>query len=151
MIGNLSAMDKMHDDPPMNPQYYQFMVFRMTEDLNLTPDQAEKFFPLLRPYQNSKHDLHEKMAQLSDEVFNNNKIDKDDLERYKDIIKNIHLDEMKLDQDFYNEIEGFLTPEQVAKFIFFDQRFRMQLSHELKQRYGDGRPEQKHNKHFWKK
>lgn len=131
--------------------YYQYMVFRMTEILELTPDQAEKLFPLNRPYRDSKHSLHMQMNVLSDEVFQKKEITKSDLEKYKNEIDRLHKEEMKLDDKFIEDVEKFLEPRQVAKLIFFEPRFRQELSHELKQRYQPNPEEKKGKNKFWKK
>ena len=133
-----------------NEPYYQYMIFRMTETLKLTPEQAEKLFPLNRPYRDSKHSLHMQMVALGEDVFNKNEITNKDLEHYKNEISRIRIEEAKLDDKFYSDVEKFLEPEQVAKLIFFDAKFRRELSKELKERYN---PEQKKKgkKKFWEK
>lgn len=130
--------------------YYQYMVFRMTEVLELTPEQAEKLFPLNRPYRDNKHALHIEMKELSQEVFKNTEITKADLQKYKDKISQLRKEEDKLDDQFYSEVEKFLEPAQVAKLIFFDAHFRGELSKELKERYNPEQKKKVKNK-FWNK
>ncbi len=131
--------------------YYQYMVFRMTEILELTPEQAEKLFPLNRPYRDSKHALHMQMEALSEEVFQKEEITKADLEKYKNEIERLHQEEAALDNNFIDNVEKFLEPEQVAKLIFFEPRFRRELSNELKDRYMPRKEEKKGKKPFWQK
>ena len=164
MISGLSGQHMMYGGPggPMDKPgkpgkpvecisdqpYYQYMVFRMTEILKLTPEQAEKLFPLNRPYRDQKHSLHMQMEALGEQVFSNGEITKADLEKFKEEINRIQKEEAKLDEQFYSDVENFLDPEQVAKLIFFDSHFRRELSKELKERYN---PEQKKgSKKFWK-
>lgn len=167
LIGALSAQQEMMFGGPGGPggpmdssrknkelcisdqPYYQYMVFRMTEILEITPEQAEKLFPLNRPYRDSKHALHLQMGALGEDVFNKEVITKTDLEKYKKEIIRLREEEAKLDDKFYSDVETFLEPEQVAKLIFFDSKFRRELSKELKERYD---PEQKKGKKkFWEK
>ncbi|MEA2076828.1 MAG: hypothetical protein U9O95_02280 [Candidatus Marinimicrobia bacterium] len=148
MLSGLSAQDIKkghHIDQP----YYRYMVFRMTEVLELTPEQAEKLFPLNRPYREAKYTLHMQISQLSDEVFKKNEITKEDLNQYKSEFKRLHNEEQKLDEAFIKDVEMFLMPNQVAKLIFFEPRFRRELSHELKQRYHQQVIQKK--KRFWNK
>ncbi|MEA3392890.1 MAG: hypothetical protein U9Q91_07920, partial [Candidatus Marinimicrobia bacterium] len=58
--------------------------------------------------------------------------------------------EMKLSNEFIEDVEKFLEPTQVAKLMFFEPRFRKELSRELKQRYTP-KPEEKKGKKFWNK
>ncbi len=157
-ISSVSAQnmqDKRYSVPDKKKQcisdqpYYQYMVFRMTEILELTPEQAEKLFPLNRPYRDNIHSLHMQMNTLSDEVFQKEEITKADLKKYKNEINRLKTEEAKLDDEFINDVEKFLEPEQVAKLMFFEPRFRRELSSELKHRYQQT-PEQ-NKKNFWNK
>jgi predicted nuclease with TOPRIM domain len=86
---------------------------------------------------------------LSEDVFQKNVITRSDLEKYKEEIKRIQSEEAKLDEEFYENVETFLEPQQVAKLIFFEPHFRRELSKELKDRY---MPEKKKDKkRFWQK
>jgi hypothetical protein len=113
MIGALNAQgfqDKRFENPPKqgncisDQPYYQFMVFRMTETLELTPEQAEKLFPLNRPYRDKVHSLHMQMDALSDKVYQEKEITKADLEKYKDEIQGLKKEEAKLDEEFIKEV-----------------------------------------------
>jgi len=159
MIASLSAQNiqkERCDDPDKREHcisdqpYYQYMVFRMTEVLELTPEQAEKLFPLNRTYRDTKHALRMQMNVMSEEIFEKKEFSKADLEKYKNVIKRLHKEETNLDDKFYEDVEKFMAPEQVAKLMFFEPRFRKELSHELKQRYMP-KPEEKKGKKFWNK
>lgn len=139
-----------HKECISDQPYYQYMVFRMTEVLELTPEQAEKLFPLNRPYRDKKHALHMEMNTISDEVFEKKEITKADLDKYKKDIERLHNEEAALDKAFIEDVEKFLAPAQVAKLIFFEPRFRRELSNELKDRYMP-RKEEKKGKPFWQK
>ncbi len=159
MIGSLSAQNMQKercDDPDKKEHcisdqpYYQYMIFRMSEVLELTPGQAEKLFPLNRPYRDEKHSLHMQMDKLSEDVFQKDEITKSDLDKYKREINRLNEAGMKFDNEFIEDVEKFLEPAQVAKLMFFEPRFRKELSHELKQRY-QPEPEEKKGKNFWNK
>jgi hypothetical protein len=72
------------------------------------------------------------------------------LDKYKREINRLHEAGMKFDNEFIEDVEKFLEPAQVAKLMFFEPRFRKELSHELKQRY-QPEPEEKKGKNFWNK
>ena len=160
LAGGLNAQgmqNKRFEDPKRqeycisDQPYYRYMVFRMTEILELTPEQAEKLFPLNRPYRDNVHSLHMQMNTLSDEVFQKEEITQADLEKYKNEIKRLKNEESKLEDKFIEDVEKFLEPKQVAKLIFFEPRFRRELSYELKQRYMPKPEGKKGNKKFWEK
>lgn len=148
MLIGLFAQKPMGEGHGQKQPYYQFMVYRMTEVLELTNEQAEKLFPLNRPYRESKQALHMRMNEISEEVFLKENITKVDLNFYKKEIKRLHEEEQKLDEQFFNEAETFLAPDQVAKLMFFEPHFRRELSHELKMRYQQDSPGGKKKKKF---
>ncbi|MDD3966853.1 MAG: hypothetical protein WC372_02035 [Candidatus Neomarinimicrobiota bacterium] len=143
---SVSAKGWMQDNDHSRPAYYQFMVFRLTEDLSLSEEQAERFFPLHRSYQDQKRQIHYKMAMLSKEAYKETGIKTTDLKRYRDEVKKLSLEEIALDTAFYSDLEQFLSAEQIVRFIFFDHHFRDELSRELKDRYGNGAPGKKQRK-----
>lgn len=128
--------------------YYQYMVFRMTEELELTAEQAEKLFPLNRPYRDTKHQIHMQMNELSEEIFKKEEITKTDLDKYRKTLRSLQKKELDLDDKFFDEAGTFLAPQQVAKLMFFEPHFRRELSKELKNRYPE---KKKDNKKFWEK
>ncbi len=150
LTGNLFAAGRMQNGPEPAPQYYQYMVFRMTEDLKLTSEQAEKLFPIMHPYREAKRQLHEKMMVLCERAYHEDAFTKKDQEYFLAEVKRLHLDELKLDDELYAKVETFLDPDQVVKFIFFEQRFRMELSRELKDRYQGEHKEHPKKKIEWR-
>jgi Spy/CpxP family protein refolding chaperone len=133
----------MQEEPFSNPQYFQFMIFRMTQELSLSEQQAEKFFPMHRTYRQNKHQLHHDIITLGKEAYEKTNITKSDLTRYKNEMNRLKNAETELDASFYADLEKFLNPEQVVRFMFFDQHFRRELSRELKERYRSNDYQQK--------
>ncbi|MBW6457539.1 MAG: hypothetical protein K0B52_00075 [FCB group bacterium] len=146
ITGSLTAKGRMQDEPFPNPQYFQFMIFRMTQELSLTEEQAEKFFPMHRTYQQNKQQLHHEMITLGKAAYEKSDISRSDLGRYKNEVNRLRSAETQLDLTFYADIEKFLNPEQVVRYMFFDQHFRRELSRELKERYRNDQDQQKSNK-----
>lgn len=131
----LPLYGRMQDDFQHRPGYYQYMVFRLTEDLALSEEQAERFFPLHRSYQDQKGQNHYQLALLSKEAYDKKDIGKADLEKYQQEERRLKLEELELDAAFCADLERFLSPEQVLRFMFFEHHFRDELSRELKERY----------------
>jgi Spy/CpxP family protein refolding chaperone len=131
----LSARGQMQNDAEHRAGYYQYMVFRLTEDLALTEEQAEQFFPLHRSYQDQKRQNHHQIASLSREAYEQKNVEKADLDKYQKELQRLKTEEIELDAAFYADLEKFLDPDQVLRFMFFDHHFRNELSRELKERY----------------
>ncbi|MCK4813460.1 MAG: hypothetical protein KAT14_05935 [Candidatus Marinimicrobia bacterium] len=149
VAGSLFAAGRMQEEDCINPRYYQFMVYSLTENLNLTSQQAEKLFPIMRPYREAKRQCHNKMIALSEEVYQQDNINKSHVQYYKNEIRRLHQEGLELDEAFYAKIETFLSPEQVAKAIFFEQHFRSELSRELKKRHHMPNDMPKKKQNYW--
>lgn len=149
--GSLLGAGLMQQNSHPNPGYYKYMVFRMTEELDLTEKEAEKFFPLHRSYQNKKHQYHRELAVLSEKAYERENINDKDLQYYKEEIKRLNREEMDLDMKFYAELEDFLSAEQVVRYIFFEHHFRREMSRELKKRYQRSTGDREKSKGFWPK
>lgn len=149
LAGGLSAAGLMQHGGRQDPQYYKYMVFRMTEELELTDAQAEKFFPLHRRYQDAKHQCHLDMAALSEAAYEREDIGEEDLRHYREEIRRLHQEERELDSDFYDELENFLSAEQVVRFLFFEHHFRREMYRELKKRYGGPEEDSDKRKGLW--
>lgn len=124
--------------PPMrpgSPEMESLMIYHMTEYLDLTPEQAEKFFPLYRDYQKKTIEIHKNIRTLavkSRKISQNRNFTEKDFEN---LMTSVVLAEKKLqDQkiEYFNKIEQVLTPAQRAKLLFFEEEFRRQLRSRLK-------------------
>ena len=94
------------------------IIGKFSTELNLTPEQAEKFFPRFRQFQNEVQDVRrEQMDQRQD--LNNLARDKDaDQGHVEDVLNKQGDTEKKLTalkQDFLKDVSGILTPQQVSK------------------------------------
>ena len=149
VASSLFAAGRMQEEDRINPRYYQFMVYSLTENLNLTSQQAEKLFPIMRPYREAKRQCHNKMIALSKEAYQQDNINKSHVQYYKNEIKLLHQKEFELDEEFYTKIETFLSPEQLARAMFFEQHFRSELSRELKERHYMPNNPPKKKQNYW--
>ncbi|MDZ7796295.1 MAG: hypothetical protein U5N56_04260 [Candidatus Marinimicrobia bacterium] len=151
LAGSLLGRGLMQQNNHPNPGYYKYMVFRMTEELELTEKEAEKFFPLHRSYQNNKYQYHRELAALSEKAYERENVNDEDLQYYKEEIKRLKQEELNLDMKFYSELEDFLSAEKVLRYIFFEHHFRREMSRELKKRYQGSTDDKGRSKGFWPK
>lgn len=106
----------------------QMMVFRLTEHLELTTEQAEKFFPVMREHR-------EIMDKIDEEIFETSKVLKDKIKDEKEIsdaeLKNV-LTKVSVLQDkksvarnqFINSLNNVLDNTQIAKLIMSSKHFK---------------------------
>ena len=133
------------------------MVWRLTEHLKLTNEQAEKFFPLFREYREKIKSLSQKEKSLNKEL--REKIDRGDtisnseLEKLLSSISELEQNKLNSKKSFISNLEGKLNNVQRAKMIGFEHRFRKEVRDEIKD-HKKGWKKQKNNpkknNHFWK-
>ena len=112
------------------------LVAKQTQDLDLKPQQAEKFFPL-------QNEFHEK-AEAAKEAHNKRlrqlrSAAKDDRSKFDvdaAIDSKIRMQGtiVRLESKFLKDTKGILSEEQRMKLLFFEERMRNNLSKKIEDR-----------------
>ena len=112
-------------------------VWKLTEHLKLTEEQAEKFFPRMRSHKEKLAEIQKEHKQLMDSMHE--KIERGDEINNKEIksqLKTIaELENKKLDlqEKFILDLEGVLNNAQRAKLIGFDRRLKQEIKDQMKE------------------
>ena len=121
----------------------QMMVFRLTEHLELTTEQAEKFFPVMREHRMI-------MDKIYEEIFETSKVLKDKIKDEKEIsdaeLKNV-LTKVSVLQDkksvarnqFINSLNNVLDNTQIAKLAMAPEHFKHDKMMKKGERPGKGK------------
>ena len=118
----------------MNPDVENYRVYQMTNDLKLTTEQSEQFFPMLRSHIMKMQNIEQKILELYKKVNNDNSIDKAECRKIKDKLMNLENKKVSEKSQFLTDLESVLKPDQIAKYMFFDRKFRRDLRQHLKYR-----------------
>ena len=118
------------------------MVWKLTDYLNLSEQQAEKLFPRMRRHRVRMGDLHTEEKDLFDSYLS--KIKKEENISQSDV--NTMLKKMEnLDQkkstnriDFIRSIKDILDPEQQIMFMSFEPYMKQEAQKGMKERYRKG-------------
>ncbi len=110
----------------------QLRIWKMTEFLELTTPQSEKFFPRLHKFEGQIHTIKKEQADLMHKI--NTKIETEDYQpSEKEVLKiaeqlsELERQIIKHKIDFIKSLSGTLNPEQQMKFLIFENRFRNHL------------------------
>jgi len=109
-------------------------LFRLTEVLELNEEDAARVFPVIQRYDREYRDILEKREQLMRELqlqLNSGNPDQTTLTRLVDEILNQEREAMRVRTEQFKELKKILTPEQYAKYLLFDARFREDLNRML--------------------
>lgn len=129
---------KFQDHGPSQERMEMMITWKLTEDLNLTPEQADKFFPLMRAHREDVDKIDAKIIaaikELRDKVEDGKEISNGDLNT---TINKVHeLEKQKIDEKtrFMIDLKGILDNTQRAKFVTFKNRFTQDLREQIRTR-----------------
>ena len=114
-------------------QAYKIAFF--TKRLNLTPGEAERFWPLYNEYQEKKTEIQQERIGLN-RKFNQEATSMSDeqLTAAGDKLIELVVLEAELSVEFHQNLKAVLPPVKVLRLYQAENQFRQQLLNELQQR-----------------
>ena len=116
------------------------MVWKLTDELALSPEQAEKFFPRFRQHRDELDEVRKMERALGKEMKQKLKKDEDIPEKdVKETVKKItelrkkHVD---LEAKFLLGMDDILSPRQLANLGMFKQKMMRNIGGELRENRG---------------
>jgi hypothetical protein len=112
-----------------------YKIAFFTKRLNLTPAEAEKFWPVYNEYQEMKNKIQLERQELN-RNFNQNELNMSDREMTEagDRFIGLEVREAALAQEFHNKIKTILSPVKVLRLYQAENQYRLQLLKELQER-----------------
>ena len=111
------------------------VIWRLSEDLNLSTQQAEKFFPRFRDHRKEmeKIDVEEKKVykDILEKSGINEKVTSYEAKKIIDTISELHRKRIDLQSNFIIKMDGILDPEQLIKFAAFKHRLASDMRREM--------------------
>ncbi|MFQ6676525.1 MAG: hypothetical protein ACE5LH_09325 [Fidelibacterota bacterium] len=130
-------------------------MWKLTELLALTEDQAKVFFPRhnslsdeLQAMSEKQNDLLKKVDEMLDK---GGKINDKDLSAILKEITDIEKAKLDRKREFFEKLDDVLTPEQKARYLVFEARFKRELLRHVRDRAGmeSHRPRMKMKRKRW--
>jgi hypothetical protein len=112
-----------------------YKIAFFTKRLNLTSQEAEKFWPVYNEYQNAKNKIQLERQEIN-RNFNQNELNMSEreLSELGDRFVGLEVREASLTQEFHNKIKTILSPVKVLRLYQAENQYRVQLLNELRQR-----------------
>jgi len=124
-----------------------YRIYKMAEYLELTPEQAETFFPLLRQHEKELKTVKNEEKVLYDELkamqSGKGEVTNEKLQDIMSKMQGLESKRMDLKQNFMKQSGKMLNPGQSAKIPTFDKDFRDHLKKQFIQRQKQNRPPKK--------
>ena len=110
-----------------------------TKSLNLSTQEAEKFWPVYNEFQNKRNEIQQE-RQLLNRQINQNAMTMSDTERSAagDNLINLEVKEANLSLEYHRKFKEILPPAKVLRLYQAENQYRQQLLNELR----DNRPQQ---------
>lgn len=147
MVAGLLAQDMdqplperdFHDqDGDRHKRMEMMMVWRLTEDLELTPDQAEKFFPRFRKHREELEEVKKMERALGKEMKQKLKADQElsesDVKATVEKITELRKKHVDIESAFLLGMDDILSPRQLANLGMFKQKMMRDIRGEFKER-----------------
>jgi hypothetical protein len=121
-----------------NPNIDKLNAYKIaffTKRLNLTSQEAEKFWPVYNDYQN-KRNLIQNERQFLNRNINQNELNMSEKEMIEAGDKHVALQvqEAALSQEYHKKFKEVLSPVKIIRLYQAENQYRMQLLNELKDR-----------------
>lgn len=127
-------MMPMHQPPE---QLETLRIWKMTEFLDLSEEQAARFFPALQTHREKIRAIDSTeiaLRQSIAEKLQNGPVDQEYVDAHIAKITDLQRQKMEAETTFLKATGKYLTPEQQMKYIIFDDRFRRVLRDAIRRR-----------------
>jgi hypothetical protein len=121
-----------------NPGMDRINAYRiafLTRRLNLTPQEAQKFWPVYNEYQDTRFKIqYERQGIVTN--FNQNALNMTEKEMSEagDMLVELEVKEAMILKDFHERIKSILSPEKVLRLYQAENQFRRQLLDQLQEK-----------------
>jgi hypothetical protein len=120
-----------------NPNLEKFSTYKIgffTKKINLSSQEAEKFWPVYNDYQKQKNLIQrEKIMLIRDFNQNGSVLEENQLTEMGDKLIKYISDEASLAVEFHKKIREMLPPAKVIKYYQAENQYKIQLLKELQE------------------
>ena len=124
-----------HMDPArMRERVNAMKIWKLTEYLELTEEQAGTFFARLRVHEEEAAEINRQKKQLYRDFqkqIDEGSIKSKDVDRYLEETAKLERSHIDLRKHHIQSMKDILSEEQLAKFAVFQERFRRELRYQL--------------------
>lgn len=106
-------------------------VAYFTAKLDLSPDEAQKFWPIYNQYEKEKMEIYDMFMQRPKSY---NDLSDADAEKYLDRLQNIKEKEYELEKKYIPRFKKVLPVKKVAGVYYFEKEFRKEVFDRVKER-----------------
>lgn len=115
-----------------------------TQKLDLTPDEAQQFWPVYNDYQNRLNKIHDERRSMSSYYKSNTEnISDSELSEMTDKYINLQVRESQLKKEFHEKFKKILSPSKMMKLYQAEEQFTQWLLRQLRQSRQESTPKRR--------
>ena len=111
------------------------IVWRLTDDLDLSTEQAEKFFPRFRDHRKKLKEIENQERDITSNIDRDN-LNKSSVKKIIEDITKLRQKRIELESDFVLSMDDILEPGQMIRLGVFKQRMMMKMREEIQDEKG---------------
>ena len=120
-------------DPKVREKVEAARIALITNRLGLSPEQAEKFWPVYREFAQKRQEIRKEFRQVQQGVERN----KPDQQKQEELVKlgfQLKQNELNLEKDYSGRIMSIISAQQMLNLRKAEQDFRLLIINQLQQR-----------------
>ena len=134
------SIPRVHGQNPRMEKLNAYKIAFFTKKMNLSPQEAEKFWPLYNEFQDKKLRIQEGRVLLNRNFNQNGTVMSDkELTEAGDKYIALEVQEASLSQEYHNKFKEILPPAKVIRLYQAENQYKLQLLNELQNRKQQGR------------
>ena len=142
--------DRWEEAPVRSEKMESMMIWRLTDHLELSSDQAEKFFPRFREHREDMRQLgkdeREDYEQIREKISGDKELSRSEVRKVIDRVADLRKKRVELETKFVLGMDDILTPNQMVKLGVFKERMMREMKREVRDKMGRKEKRKRHKK-----
>lgn len=135
----LGALSNLRAQNPNLDKLNAYKIAFLTKRINLTSQEAEKFWPLYNEYQDKKLRVQQERLQLGRDVnLSGSTMSEKELADAGDKYISLEMQESTLTQELHKKLKEVLPPAKIIRLYQAENQYKVQLLNELQDRRQQG-------------
>ncbi len=134
---DLRQDDWLEDGSERSQRRESMVIWRLTEDLDLSSEQAEKFFPRFREHRENLKEIgkdeRKSLMEIRFKIREDEEISKSEMEKTIKKVAELRKDRIDIETKFILGMEDILDPNQMVKLSVFKQRLMKEMQGEVRE------------------
>ncbi len=126
-------------EPPRKEKVESMKIAFLTQKLDLTPDEAQKFWPVYNEFQKKREEIHKKRREeMKQSKGNLDSLSDKQIEAIVDGEMGIRQKNLDLEKEYHSKFKSVLPIRKVAKLYHAEDMFAHRLLEQISERGKDG-------------